>query len=55
MNGKIIIKMARNMHKYQVVYMAYKVYKTRSFIQLGSVGLLSEVSLATISGRALLA
>jgi len=55
MNGKIIIKMARNMHKYQVVYMAYKVYKTRIFIQLGSLGLLSEGSLATISGRVLLA
>ncbi len=50
-----IIKMARNMHKYQVFYMAYKVYKTRIFIQLGSLGLLSEGSLATILGRVLLA
>ena len=33
MNGLIIIRLARKMHKFQMVYTAYKVYETKRFIK----------------------
>ena len=33
MNGITVVKMARKMHKFQVVYTGYRVYEPKGFIE----------------------
>ena len=33
MNGITVVKMARKMHRFQVVYTGYRVYKPKGFIK----------------------